>query len=66
MSKAKPTTPPRLACSFCDRKAGDVPRLYAGPKANICGECACMVVREIVLEAREQGFVAPKPGTEAP
>jgi ATP-dependent protease Clp ATPase subunit len=44
-----------LRCSFCDRSAGEVRRLVAGPVVRICD--LCVHVAEEALE-HQRGFVS--------
>jgi ATP-dependent Clp protease ATP-binding subunit ClpX len=52
----------RLACSFCGRRAADVSKLVAGPRAYICDRCI-EAASEIIRQSNADGSqAAPRQG----
>lgn len=49
----------RLACSFCGRRAADVSKLVAGPRAYICDRCI-EAASEIIHRAGDDESQPPR------
>lgn len=54
MRDTRMLTHPTVACTFCDKKVGEVERMIAGPRSvYICDECV-EICNEIIAEDKEK------------